>query len=130
MWGERIKRLLIIITVALLVMWGAKSLINRQAKQKAQGKVVSLTASVDQFLTDMTGKVLGLAVSKLTGNKSIKDKVIPATILEGEPISEPVENVQTQTQQLIESIKKLPEDQITAVKKQIMKDFCQKFLQE
>ena len=130
MWGERIKRLLIIITVALLVAWGAKSAIGWQAKQKAQGKVVSLTASVDQFLTDMTGKVLGLAVSKLTGNKSVKDKLVPSTILEGEPISQPVENVQTQTQQLIESIKKLPEDQIEAVKKQIIKDFCQKFLQE
>lgn len=119
MWGERIKRIVIITIVALLVAWGGKSLIARP----------SPLPLVDQFLSDATSKVLGLAVGKLSGAKKTPKEMIPLAN-ESEPINQPVVNIQTQTQQLIESIKKLPEDQIEAVKKQVVKDFCQKFLQE
>lgn len=46
-----------------------------------------------------------------------------------EPIAEPVENVQSQTDSLLESIKKLPEDQVEAIKKQLFKEFCQDYCQ-
>jgi len=119
MWGERIKRIVIIAVAALLVAWGGKSLIARP----------SPLPLVDQFLSDTTSKVLGLAVGKLSNAKITPEKVIPLAN-ESEPINQPITNIQTQTQQLIDSIKKLPEDQIEAVKKQVVKDFCQKFLQE
>lgn len=40
-------------------------------------------------------------------------------------IEAPVQNVQNQTQNLIESIKTLPEDQLNAIKKELFKGVCE-----
>ena len=46
------------------------------------------------------------------------------TTVSNEPIMEPAQNIQEQTQALIESIKRLPEDQIEAIRKQVYKEVC------
>ncbi len=42
-----------------------------------------------------------------------------------EPIEEPVKNIESQTETLIESLKSLPQDQLEAIKKQVFKEVCQ-----
>lgn len=41
-----------------------------------------------------------------------------------DPIAEPVVNVKEQTNSLLESVKKLPQDQLEAIKKQLCKELC------
>lgn len=84
------------------------------------------------FPVDLGKKVLS-EVSKKIPNFPLPEVSLP--ILSptpspiSEPIKEPAENVQNQTQQLIETIKKLPQDQLEAIKKQLFKDVCEQICQ-
>jgi len=136
MGKDRLKRFLIIIFVAFLVLAGAKVFADWQGKKKAQGEVLSFpTAEIGEKISDFGEQVLGRAVDVLPGNSALKQKII--TEKESTNINtntttetEKVERVEIKTQEIIEIIKELPAEQLENIKKQIFKDFCQKMLEE
>lgn len=83
----------------------------------------------------MGEKVLGTVVEKLPKAPNLEEVELEGESVpenqetqEAEPIEEPVQNIQSQTQVLIETIKELPQDQIEAIKKQIYKELCEGLL--
>jgi len=140
MGKDRLKRILIIIFVAFLVLAGAKVFADWQGKKKAQGEVLSLpTAEVGEKISDFGEQVLGKVVEVLPGNSALKQKIIiekessseeNQTTAQGSTETEKVEKVEIKTQEIIEIIKELPAEQLENIKKQIFKDFCQKILEE
>lgn len=123
MMRERIKRLALIILTTVLVAGIGKLVINHF--QKNPQALVSPLAPVSQKIEDLGEKVLGEMVKKLPNAPDL-EKVVVST--ENEPIEEPVKKVENQTDQLIESLKQLPQDQLEAIKKQIFKEFCETIL--
>jgi len=122
---ERLTRIFLLGLAALLIIAFAKGLADWQAQSKVAGESVSLPqASIKEKIEDLGEKVLGKAIRVLPGAPDL------GVDQETEPIEEPVKNVQQQTQTLIEAIKKLPEDQLEAIKKQIQKEFCEGALNE
>jgi len=130
MGKDRLKRILIIVFVAFLVLAGAKVFADWQRKKKAQGEDLSLpTAEIGEKISDFGEQILGKAVEVLPGNSALKQKII----IEKESSNtetEKVERVEIKTQEIIEIIKELPAEQLENIKKQIFKDFCQKVLEE
>ena len=133
MWRDRLIRFLIIVLVAGLVLGLAKTLVKRQQDPE----VKSFQAPIKKKIEDWGEKVLGVVVEKLPKAPNLEEVELEGESApenqeaqETEPIEEPVKNIQTQTQVLIETIKELPQDQIEAIKKQIYKEFCEKLLSE
>ena len=130
MWKDRLKRLVILLLVAVLVFFAGKVFTDWQGKKKAQGEVLSLpTAEIGEKISDFGEQVLGKVVDILPGNSALKEKIITekeSTNTE----TEKVEKVEIKTQEIIEIIKELPAEQLENIKKQIFKDFCQKMLEE
>ncbi|HUS60200.1 MAG TPA: hypothetical protein VMX76_02345 [Nevskiaceae bacterium] len=133
MWRDRLIRFLIIVLVAGLVLGLARTLVKRQQDPEAKSFQVPIKKKVE----DWGEKVLGTVVEKLPKAPNLEEvepegESAPENqeTQETEPIEEPVQNIQTQTQVLIETIKELPQDQIEAIKKQIYKEFCEKLLSE
>lgn len=123
---------------ALLILGLAK--LYADQRQKKPGAVSLPKIPVREKLEDLGEKILGTTLEKLpkapaleeiesknqADQKDQKDQENQET----EPIREPMENIQNQTRVLIESIKKLPEDQIEAIKEQIYKEFCERWREE
>lgn len=146
---ERLKRLVIIALVALLTVGLAKAFSDWQKKQSARGE--SLTAPIKKKVENLGDKILGEIIGVLPGapdlektmsvgqtNQARPDSARQAgevqgeqdqTNSEAEPINQPAQTIQKQTEALIETIKELPQDQIEAIKKQIYKDFCERLVQ-
>lgn len=81
--------------------------------------------------------ILGNASSVLPGIKqdeksgeAEKEEGKREQVLGDQPIIEPAQKIESQTQTLIDAIKNLPEDQVLAIKKQIYKDFCAPLLED
>jgi len=92
------------------------------------GESVSLPqVPIKEKVEDLGERVLGEAVKILPG---APDLGADQDNQETEPIEEPVKNIEEQTQVLIEAIKKLPEDQIEAIKKQLYQEICEGVLSE
>lgn len=131
MWRERLIRLLLVGVGALLILGVAKAFADWRVEKPLVGKPLSLPElSIEKLQKE---DVLGTATRGILGRK--KEQVdqgdqVNQEHQEVEPVAEPVENIQEQTQTLIESIKKLPEDQIEAIKKQLFKEFCEELLVE
>lgn len=135
MWRDRLIRFFIIILVVALVAGVVQNLATKQ--QEASSFSIQ---PVKKKVEDFGEQILGEAVKRLpkapdlseVGQKDSESKPEEneQSTQGGKPISQPVQNVQNQTQVLIESIKKLPQDQIEAIKKQIYKEFCEKLLGE
>jgi len=127
---ERLVRLLVVTAVALAT-FGAVSLIIKQGK-KANSQV-TLFDPIKKKVEQTAEKILGEAVEHLpkapdlkkaageTGQTS-QDKENEEEV---EPIQQPVNNIEKQTEKLIEIIKELPQDQIEAIRKQLWKDLCE-----
>ena len=130
MWKDRLKRLTVLLLVAVLVFFAGKVFADWQGKKKTQGEVLSLpTAEIGEKISDFGEQVLGKVVDILPGNSALKEKIITekeSTNTE----TEKVEKVEIKTQEIIEIIKELPAEQLENIKKQIFKDFCQKMLEE
>ena len=130
MWKDRLKRLVILLLVAVLVFFAGKVFADWQGKKKTQGEVLSLpTAEIGEKISDLGEQILGKTVQVLPGNSVLKEKIITekeSTNTE----TEKVEKVEIKTQEIIEIIKELPAEQLENIKKQIFKDFCQKVLEE
>ena len=115
---ERLKRLVLLGIGAALLLVLIQSLVSWQQKNAALGIKISLPK-----FEGSQENILG-AVSKILGKK------VDSEELEGEPIAEPVKSIESQTQALIESVKKLPEDQLEAIKVQLFKEFCESLLEK
>jgi len=128
---ERLIRFLIIGVVALLTVGGIKFIADQKQKNP---EAVSFSAEpIKKKLEDVGEKILGETVKhlpkspdlgKVAGSQTQEDDSSQDG-QEVEPIQEPINNVQNQTEKLIEIIKELPQDQINAIKKQIFKDLCE-----
>lgn len=127
---ERLTRIFFLGIAALLIIALAKGLADWQAQSKVTGESTGLPqVSIKEKVEDFGEKVLGRAIKALPGAPELpteEDEVVQET----EPIEEPVKNVQEQTQTLIEAIKKLPEDQLEAIKKQLYQEICEGVLKE
>jgi len=136
---QRLMRILIIVAAAFLAVGGVKWIVGQS--QKNPGILSLSTEPVRKKLQQVGDNVLGEMVKHLpdspdlekVGKEEMK-KTEQSNQDNGqkkqsrEPISQPVQNIENQTQVLIETIKKLPQDQIEAIKKQIWKEFCQQAL--
>lgn len=123
MWQERIKRILIIIGVVGLVLLAGKAFARWQTTQKVAGESVKLpTDMITDKVEEIGENILGKTVEVLPGSSQLKEKVV-----EEETQTKIIE---TQTSQIIEIIKQLPQDQVDQLKKQIFKDFCEEVLRE
>lgn len=117
---ERLTRIFLLGLAALLIIAFAKGLADWQAQSKVAGESTSLPQlSIKEKVEELGGDILGKAVKFLPGAPDL------GVSQETEPIEEPVENIHQQTETLIEAIKKLPQDQLKATKKQIQKEFCE-----
>ncbi|HUV42594.1 MAG TPA: hypothetical protein VMY36_01665 [Patescibacteria group bacterium] len=126
---ERLIRVFIIVFLALVVVALAKSLADWQNQANVAGASISLpNLSLQRKLEDLGGKILGQAIKILPGAPQLEIEIQEGEDIE--PIKEPMTNIQEQTDNLIKAIKKLPEDQLEATKKQIRKEFCEGVLGE
>lgn len=116
----------------MLIAGVAKTLAGRQGSSLALPHF-----PIGESLENLGEKVLGKAVQILPGAPDLGETVqekeegqVAGEADEVEPIKEPAENVQKQTEILIETIKELPQDQLEAIKKQIYKEICEGLLKE
>jgi len=128
MWEERLKRILIIIGVAGLMVFGGQAFAHWSQKQTGEpiqlpGEAV--TSKFEEFGED----VLGKAVEILPGSSQLKEKVVEKETQTTSTV-ESTKIIETQTKEIIEIIKQLPQDQMDQLKKQVFKDFCQEVLKE
>lgn len=137
---DRLKRIFIVLLIAILVVFGVKVFADWQAKKRVAGESISLpTEEVGEKIKDIGEEVLGTAVRVLPGGTTLKEKL---NILEKdgretdqdevkkETKTETVRQIEIHTQEIIEVIKELPAEQVEKIKKQIFKDFCQEILKE
>jgi len=123
MWEERLKRILIIIGVAGLVLLAGKVFADWQTKKKVAGESIGLPSEVVTNKIEEIGEdILGKAVEVLPGvEKETQETTTP---------TQTTKLIETQTKEIIEIIKQLPQEQVDQLKKQVFKDFCQEVLKE
>ena len=127
------KRLLILLLVAVLFFFVGKVFANWLAKNKVAGASIILpTQQIGEKISDFGEQVLGKAVEILPVSRELKQKIVatPTPVSSEIKTEEKVVKVETKTQEIIEIIKELPAQELENIKKQIFKDFCQKVLEE
>jgi hypothetical protein len=110
---ERLVRLIMLALAVALIMVVLGRLADSGVKPSGEMKLPNLPR-LDLGKID-PGEILG----------SKQPLVSAPEEATAEPIAEPVVNIQNQAENLIKLIKKLPEDQLAAVKKQLCKELCQ-----
>lgn len=124
---QRLTRLLLVIISGLVVAGGVKMIVDRRQKNPQAN---DLLGPIKEKLEQAGEAILGEAVKNLPKVPGLNEAVEGSDV-EGdegvEPIERPVKNVQDQTQELIETIKDLPQDQIDAIKNQFYKEVCSEF---
>jgi len=129
MWQTRLKRVGVILLIAIFLALGVKVFADYQVKQKAAGKDVSFsTDQIGEKISDFGQQVLGNAVEVIPGADGLKEKIIIKEQISSQ--NGQTEKIEIQTQEIINIIKELPADQVENIKKQIFKDFCQQVLEE
>lgn len=120
---------LVIFLAALL----APSLVQKNSDQSNLGS--SLNLLLKNKIETLGEGVLGTAAKHLPAAPGTEEIEINVQEQKGsedgqsvEPIREPSEKIKGQTEDLVEMIKNLPQDQVEAIKKQIYQDFCQSLL--
>lgn len=125
----RLKRILIVFGIVIFLAFGTKIFADWQAKRKAEGKSISLpTEEIGEKISDFGQDILGKTVESIPGNEGLKERLIKVETqvpIEGE---KEVERIEIQSQEIIEIIKELPQEQAEKIKKQIFKEFCQNVL--
>jgi len=137
MGKDRLKRILIILLVAILVAGGVKVFADWQKKQKDKGQILSLpTQQIGEKIADLGEQVLGKAIEIVPGGSGLKEKLkakttpTPTTSQTTPETVVQTERVETKTQEIIEMIKELSAAELENIKKQFFKDFCQEILKE
>lgn len=127
---KRLVRFLVLLFAGWLVAKGARALIE----QGSQGeRKLSFQLPIKEKMESWGENILGSAVKLLPGAPDwgeIKSEQVNQVNQETEPIKQPTENIQKQTELLFEMIKELPQEQLGAVKKQLCQDFCQRLSEE
>lgn len=137
MGKDRLKRIMILLLVAVLFFFAGKVFANWLTKNKVAGASINLpTQQIGEKISDLGEKILGKAVEVLPGGGELKEKMKT----ESKPTSSvnqtdsqtvtQTEKVEIKTQEIIEIIKELPAAELDNIKKQIFKDFCQKVMEE
>ena len=120
---ERLIRLGLLVGVIAVLVGGAKFVLA-QGKKSTGSPFKPMVGAVE----NLGEKVLGAAVKQLPRAPNLDEVKVSGedknATVSNEPIMEPAQNIQEQTQALIESIKRLPEDQIEAIRKQVYKEVC------
>lgn len=127
MWPERLKRILLVAGGAVIVLLAAKGFSDWQAAKTVKGESIELpTQLVVDKLEEVGQEVLGKAIEVLPGAPlptrpadQAKEKVTE---------KETTKIIETQTKEIMEIIKQLPQSQVDQIKKQVFKDFCQEVL--
>ena len=133
MGKERLKRIIVLLLIAVFFFFAGKVFANWLAKNKVTGASISLpTQQIGEGITDFGEQVLGKAVEILPASWELKQKIVatPTSVSPEVETEEKVVKVETKTQEIIEIIKELPAQELENIKKQIFKDFCQKILEE
>lgn len=129
MWSTRLKRILLISGILVFLAFGAKVFADWQAKEKAEGREISFpTEEISGKISDFGQNVLGRAVEVIPGNEGLKKRLIKVET-EVQPKGDEVEKIEIQSQEIIEIIKELPQEQAEKIKKQIFREFCQNVLE-
>ena len=137
MGKERLKRLFILLLVAVFFFFAGKVFANWLDKKKVAGASISLPIQqIGSKISDLGEQVLGKAIQILPGGNNLKEKLIPTstpTLLPSQTTTgtatQTIE-VETKTQEIIQIIKELPAAELDNLKKQVFKDFCQKVMEE
>jgi len=129
---ERLKRILIVVFVAGLTVWGVSAFAKWRAAKKVAGESIKLPPEVvTEKIEELGEQVLGKAVDILPGSEKIKEKVVEKETSKTEvQTTEATKILETQTKEIIEILKQVPEEQLKQIKKQIFKDFCQEVMGE
>jgi len=129
MWETRFKRILAVIGIIIFLAFGTKIFADWQAKRKAEGKSASLpTKEMGEKISNFGQDILGKAIGSIPGNEGLKERLIKVeTRVPVEGVKE-VERIEIQSQEVIEIIKELPQEQAEKIKKQIFREFCQNVL--
>lgn len=114
MWRERLIRFLLVGVAALIILGGIRYLVGGREEPVSAPEI----PINEERIEPLKEEILGVVGRVLPGGKREESDL------------KPVQNVQEQTQNLIESIKSLPEDQIEVIKKQIYKEFCEELIGE
>lgn len=117
------------VAAGVFLMLAGKVFVDWQATKKVKGESTNLPAqAVVDKLEEAGQNVLGKVVEILPGTPlptgqegQVKEKVTE---------KETTKIIETQTKEMIEIIKQLPQSQLDQIKKQIFKDFCQEVLGE
>ena len=106
----------------------AKSWLDTR-KVKAEGKVALFsTKEIGEKISNFGQDVLGKAVEAIPGNEGLKERLIKVETRVPVEGTKEVEKIEIQSQEVIEIIKELPQEQAEKIKKQIFKEFCQNVL--
>ena len=132
MWPERLKRIILVAAAGVLLMLAGKVFADWRATKLVKGEAIKLpTELVTGQLGELGEMVLGKAIEILPGGGQVKEKIIekesPTTQTTQ---TETTKIIESQTKEIMEIIKQLPQNQVDQIKKQIFKDFCQEVLGE
>jgi len=134
MGKERLKRILIIVCVAGLTVWGVNAFAKWRETKKVAGESIKLpTEVVAEKVEELGEQVLGKAVEILPGSEKIKEKekvVENQTTKTEAQTAKTTEILERQTKEIIEILKQLPQEELKQIKRQVFKDFCEEVLKE
>ena len=137
MGKERLKRILILLLVAVFFFFAGKIFTNWLNKNKTTGNSLGLsTQEISNKISDLGEQVLGQAVQIIPVSNDLKEKLINTdtpTPLPSQNASEAATQtvvVENKTKEIIEIIKELPAAELENIKKQVFKDFCQKVMEQ
>jgi len=133
MLKDSLKRLAILLLVAVLFFFVGKVFANWLTKNKVAGTSISLPIQqIGEKIAVLGEQVLGKAVEILPISGELKEKIVatPTPVSAEVETEEKIVKVETKTQEIIEIIKELPAQELENIKKQVFKDFCQKILEE
>jgi len=135
MQGLFIKALILISGLIL----GVGALKTQVGQEKKDELVSQVGRKKEEVLNQVLNQTTNLSQKFLSQKKEKEEKVKgerqenqggTQEETQVQPIQEPVENVQIQTEKLIQMIKSLPEEQVLAIKKQLYQEFCKELLKD
>lgn len=113
MWQDRLKGLVVIFLFALLI-GGLVRFVSSRQEELSQNKIDFSPAVLEE-------KVLGV-VSQI--KRRVSGEPLP------QDVSDPGQIVEEKATELIDSLKKLPQEQAEAVKNRLLRQICEEVLSE
>lgn len=116
-----------------MIIAGVAGLVVFTSKVFAKKPITLPTDQITKKIENLGEEILGTATKILPGSKSLKEKSKNVSdgneqTSQGEVAGETA--LENQVQEIVDTIKELPAEQLDQIKKQIFKDFCQKVMEE